>query len=180
MHFFPKSSTVLQGRILIWCYMDPGGCVKLQTQLHLPQLQGFSEQVGGLRSINRVYQSMLHFMERGGTKHTATVYSGNLLEPQGPALLTSQMPVCWKYQFNWQFSQPQYLKSTGVTDENNFADFSSPHVGLFSPLLRCSPYFLSQTLAAYETLIWSLAIMTKPTNGNLKRAHSSGSLDSSG
>lgn len=89
LHFFPKVSTVLQGRILIWCYMDPGGCVRLQTQLHLPQLQGFSEQVGGLRSINRVYRSMLQFMERGGTKHTATVYSGNLLEPQGPALLTS-------------------------------------------------------------------------------------------
>jgi len=87
--FFPKVSTVLQGRILIWCYMDPGGCVRLQTQLHLPQLQGFSEQVGGLRSINRVYRSTLQFMERGGTKHTATVYSGNLLEPQGPALLTS-------------------------------------------------------------------------------------------
>lgn len=89
LHFFPKVSTVLQGRILIWCYMDPGGCVRLQTQLHLPQLQGFSEQVGGLRSINRVYRSTLQFMERGGTKHTATVYSGNLLEPQGPALLTS-------------------------------------------------------------------------------------------
>lgn len=52
---FSKVSTILKGRILIWWYMDPGGGVWLQMQLHLPQLQGCSKQVGGLGSINSVH-----------------------------------------------------------------------------------------------------------------------------
>lgn len=52
--FFPKVSSMLKGRILVWCYMDAGGGVWLQMRLHLPQLQGCSEQVSGLGSINSV------------------------------------------------------------------------------------------------------------------------------
>lgn len=52
---FCAVSTMLKGRFFIWCYMDPGGGVCLQMQLHLPHLQGCSKQVGGPGSINSVY-----------------------------------------------------------------------------------------------------------------------------
>lgn len=52
--FFPKVSSMLKGRILVWCCMDAGGGGWLQIRLHLPQLQGCSEQVSGLGSMNIV------------------------------------------------------------------------------------------------------------------------------